>query len=480
MPLRLRLAIWNALVILGAIFLLSALTYALEARSLSEDIDDSLRTQARNLATVYQVRATLSARARERVIPQPSVFSAPSFHVQVLDPDGEIVERSVGLGNRRLPIDPESLRRVGEDEEVFETVTLEGQDVRVFTASLVTDEEFLGYIQIARSLEALEDALGFLSRTLVGAGAALLVVSVVVVWIVAGVALRPIGRITQVARDIGLSMRLNERLPPLRTRDEVARLVETFNRMMDRLEGAFAAQRRFVADASHELRTPLTTIQGNLELLRRRGAVAQPEMREALEDVIVETERMTRLVHGLLALARADAGQVLARMPVRLDHVVRAVQREAQTLSGEVSVQLDTVEPAEVMGDADALKQLLLILVENGVKYTPSGGAVWLSLRHEQASGVLRVRDTGCGIADVDLPYIFERFYRSPAARASGGTGLGLAIARWIADEHDARIDVDSRPGEGTTFTVRLRATRPAVQPFDEEAIPTAEFIPAS
>lgn len=480
MPLRFRLAIWNAIVLVAAISLVSVVTYRLEERSLAEDIDNSLRAQARNLSAVYEARGTLPDQRRARVTPQSSVFAAPAFLVQVLDPDGVIIDASAGLGTRRLPVSPESLRLAGDDEEAFDTVTLDGQDVRVFLAPIVTDDDFLGYIQVARSLEAAQDALEFLRRSLVGAGAALVVLSVLVVWLLAGVSLQPIVRMTRAAHAIGLSMQLHERLPPSHTHDEVGRLVETFNRMMDRLEAAFTAQRRFAGDASHELRTPLTTILGNLALLRRRGRIADPDMQEALEDAIVEAERMSRLVQGLLALARADAGQELERSPVQLDELLQTVLREAQALANGVRLCLERVEPVEVLGHPDSLKQLLLILVENGLKYTAPGGTVTLGLHRASDEVVVTVQDTGCGIAEEDLPHIFERFYRAPTARASGGTGLGLAIARWIADEHSGRIEVQSRLGEGTTFSVHLAGKRVGPSTRRDRPVEAGQFIAAS
>lgn len=459
MPIRLRLTIWNSLVIAGAIFLLGSLTYALEARSLSDEIDESLRVQARQMQSVYEVRAALPPRARERILPQPSLFSGPAFHVQILDPNGEVVERTAALGNRRLPVDRSDLERTGGSEEVFRTITLDGQNVRMYLDVLMAEDEFLGYVQVARSLEAFEDAMEFLRRTLLIAGAALLVVSLAVAWLLAGASLRPVRRITEAAREIGFSAHLDRRLPAVGTRDEIARLVDTFNGMLDRLESVFSAQRRFVADASHELRTPLTTIRGNIDLLRRNNAVREPEMREALEDVASEAERMSRMVTGLLALARADAGHPLPRERVRLDRLVLSVHREVQRTAGDVAVRLGTVEPAEVDGNRDALKQLLLILVENGIKYTAPGGSVTISSHLDSGYAEMEVRDTGFGIAAEELPRIFDRFYRSPSARARGGTGLGLAIARWIADEHHATISVDSELGVGSTFTVRIAAS---------------------
>jgi signal transduction histidine kinase len=309
------------------------------------------------------------------------------------------------------------------------------------------------------------------------------VLAIGVAWLLSGLSLRPIERVTRAAREVGLSGRLDRRLAPVHSRDEIARLVDTFNHMMDRLEGAFTAQRRFVADASHELRTPLTTIRGNLELLRRTGAVQEPEMAEALDDVIGEAERMSRLVNGLLALARADAGHQLRRVPVRLDEMVTAVYREAQALSRGVSVHLGLLAEAEVLGDTDALKQLLLILVDNGMKYTPPGGTVTLEVRREADEVTVVVRDTGQGISPEDLPHIFERFYRSSSARASGGTGLGLAIARWIVDEHGGRILVESKPDVGSSFIVSfpavLAVARPPA-PATESPASASELVPAS
>jgi signal transduction histidine kinase len=274
---------------------------------------------------------------------------------------------------------------------------------------------------------------------------------------------------------VSVSGRLDRRLTPVNTRDELARMVDMFNRMMDRLEDAFAAQRRFVADASHELRTPLTTIRGNLDLLRRSGVVSHPDMQEALGDVAAEAERMSRLVDGLLALARADAGRQLARVPVRLDRLVREVRREIQPLTQDVRVSIGTLERAEVQGDPDALKQLILILADNGIKYTAPGGAVTMDLQFDRDDAVLTVCDTGSGIAPADLPHIFERFYRAASVRGSGGTGLGLAIARWIADRHGAQVTVESTVGVGTTFEIRMPAARLAT-PVREEVLPlTAE-----
>ncbi|MCX7669523.1 MAG: cell wall metabolism sensor histidine kinase WalK, partial [Anaerolineae bacterium] len=220
-------------------------------------------------------------------------------------------------------------------------------------------------------------------------------------------------------------------------------------------------------DVSHDLRTPLTTIQGNVDLLRR-GAADDPQLRnEALRAIADETARMRRMVSDLLLLAQADAGLKLQRQPVELDTLLLEVYRQAQVMAGDrLTVHLGAEDQALVLGDPDRLRQLLLNLVDNALKYTPAGGEVTLTLRRRDGWVQVIVEDTGIGISPEDLPHIFERHYRADRSRSrSGGHGLGLAIAQWIAQAHDGRIEVTSELGKGSRFTVWLpeaSATAPA------------------
>jgi signal transduction histidine kinase len=227
--------------------------------------------------------------------------------------------------------------------------------------------------------------------------------------------------------------------------------------MLGRLEGLFTTQQRLVADVSHELRTPLTTIRGNIDLLRR-GAAKDPQARqETLGAIEVEVTRMSRMVADLLLLAQADAGIELKKKPVELDTLLLEVYRQGQLMANGIEVKLGHEDQAVVMGDADRLRQLLLNLVDNAIKYTPAGGEVRLSLYHKQGWVQVAVRDTGMGIFPEDLPHIFERFYSTDRARRRGGTGLGLSIAKWIAEAHGGHLTVESEVGKGSTFTVWLR-----------------------
>jgi signal transduction histidine kinase len=239
--------------------------------------------------------------------------------------------------------------------------------------------------------------------------------------------------------------------------------------MLSRLEETFNAQRRFVADASHELRTPLTALRANADIMLRQiesGIYDRDDLAEGLTDVRDEVDRMTRLVQHLLTLARADVGWRPELEAVDLVDTARDAARIASPLVRGQQFEVEMPPPGQdgsttqvdVRGNADQLRQLILILLDNAFTYAPAGSNVRLAVTLDDDEAVLTVHDTGPGIAPDHLRRIFERFFRTDDARArsSGGTGLGLAIARWIVTVHEGTIAAGSTPGEGTTFEVRL------------------------
>ncbi len=275
--------------------------------------------------------------------------------------------------------------------------------------------------------------------------------------------LRPLEKIADTANDIAAG-RLSERVDESGGA-EVERLGNAFNEMLDRLEASFVEQqdseerlRRFVADASHELRTPLTSIRGFAELTRRIGPEADEERRNALARIEADAVRMSRLVDDLLLLARLDQRRDLRREPVDLTSLARDVVETARELEPERHLELITRGAAIVEGDPDQLRQVLTNLVGNVRTHTPRGTSA--SIRVEVAGDVVvvDVHDEGPGIAPIDQPHVFDRFYRADTARTrtTGGSGLGLAIARTIVAAHQGEIDVVSGVGNGTTFSVVL------------------------
>jgi signal transduction histidine kinase len=396
-------------------------------------------------------------------LPALDVFSTPPVYIQVVRGDGSVASRSQNLGKERLPLDPDLMAINMRNQAALKTLDLgSGVRLRMVSVPISFKGQVVGAVQAAQSLSN-SDAI--LQRVL-----ALLTVGTLVTLIVAGgigllmswLALRPIDRITQAAGRITRTQDLGQRLAVPVTDDEVGRLVRTFNAMLERLDQLFAAQQRLGADVSHELRTPLTTIRGNVDLLRRGAAEDPVERAAALDAIEGEVDRMSRLVSDLLVLAQADAGMRLEKQQVELDTLVLQVFRQAQLMSasrfpvGErVTIRLGHEDQAIVEGDPDRLKQLLLNLVDNALKYTPPGGQITLSLHRDPEWVRVSVSDTGVGIPPDVLPHIFERFYRAQR-EGRKGVGLGLSIAQWIAEAHDGRLTVDSLVGQGTTFTLWL------------------------
>jgi signal transduction histidine kinase len=242
--------------------------------------------------------------------------------------------------------------------------------------------------------------------------------------------------------------------------DEIGRLAGTFNDMIGRLDASFRQIRQFTSDASHELRTPLTVMKGETELVLRRPRPLE-DYQSVLESNLEEIDRMTHIVDELLFLSRADMGEVkMESLPVTLESLVEDIHRQATLLGQDrnIEVVLGTVMPAVVLGDELRLRELLLNLVENAVKYSHPGGKVEIALVTDGHQASLSVTDYGIGIAPEDHVRIFDRFFRTDGARAhtKKGTGLGLAICTWIAESHQGRINVKSQVGQGSTFTVIL------------------------
>jgi two-component system, OmpR family, sensor kinase len=308
-----------------------------------------------------------------------------------------------------------------------------------------------------------------------------LLVAVLVGSLISGRALEPVDRITGEVSDITDGRSLHRRLAVPLEKDEMGRLVGTLNQMLERLERSFTALRRFTAEASHELKTPLTVLRSGVE-----RAITTPglprETLEVLEEALQEVNRMTELVEALLTLARADEGRVeLHKEPVDLRGIVAEARETGELLAEQAGVTMEVETPPNpvvVVADQSRVRQLILNLVENAVKYTPRGGSVQVRLGQEDGRVTLTVADTGIGIAPGDLPHVFDRFWRADTARTRTGerpgTGLGLAICKWIAEAHGGSIEVSSRPGRGTTFVVSLPSSPPPDRRALKDSVPVA------
>ncbi len=334
-----------------------------------------------------------------------------------------------------------------------------GQQIRLYSTMLVNDKTIFGVVQVGQPLASVNERMQDIIFLLLLCTPLALLFSAYGSYWLAGRAFRPIHHLTSVAHEIG-AKELHQRVPIPSAHDEVRELALIFNQMIGRLERAFNQQRRFVADASHELRTPVSVIRSITDV-----ALSQPSAPEeyvlVLKEINAESERLGKLINDLLALARADEGLVqFDHDTVQLDLLTSDVVDSMEALAAERKIALTVGElhTATILGDAARLIQVIMSLVDNALTYTNAGGCVTLSVKTTKTHALLVVRDTGIGIASQDQPHIFERFYRADPARsrAAGGSGLGLSIADWVVRAHDGTLSVESRPGQGSTFTVVL------------------------
>ncbi len=393
-----------------------------------------------------------------QTVDQPPVFSSNSILVRILDTHRKIIYRSPLFKNLTLPANSinQPLKRIPW------TGTVSGpkaSQMRFYSTMLISGTELIGVVQIGQALENMQTTLNNVLFGLLIITPFILTLSAFVSYWLAGRAFAPIRYLAITAREIGVKD-LHHRVPVPPTRDEVQELAVIFNEMIRRLEKAFTQQHRFVSDASHELRTPVSVIR-NMTDVSLAHATTIEEYRHVLQEVNSEAERLGHLINDLLALARADDGQVkLDCEPVRIDLLVSDVVDSMTPLAAEHDLTLRVLhlQPATTMGDAARLIQVIMGLVDNALAYTNPGGDVALSVVTSNAFIHISVCDTGIGIAEDDIEHIFERFYRADPARskAAGGSGLGLSIVDWIVRAHQGTVHVISQQGKGSTFTVTL------------------------
>ena len=435
-----RLTLWYSLVLLAGLALFGAGIWVVVTHSLMATIDETLAAQVKGVTTVLQSEYEPGRPEHLREELSEYAEATPEGNlIEVRDPQGEVV-----IGSRVATSAAGSSRY----RTFSSMVTVQGRNFRVVVATPLA-----GAVATLRRVRLL---------LLWAAPAVLLIASLGGYWI-SRRALAPVDAITRAARTIGIE-NLSQRLEVPAAGDELARLSETWNGMLERLEAAVRRLSQFTADASHELRTPIALIRATAELTLRRERSSET-YRQALRHIIDDSDRTARLIEDLLLLARADAGlPALLLDRVELTPLVRDVCEQGQILARERQLAISTEAPEQpVYVDANdpALRRLLLLLVDNAVKYTPAGGHITVSVALDSSGPTVTVRDTGIGIPDAALPHVFERFYRVDESRSreAGGAGLGLSIAQWIAQRHHASLEAESVEGRGSAFRVRFPQT---------------------
>lgn len=454
--LRFRFALWTSILFLVILTGFGLYLYISMSRNLHSTIDASLSLNA------AQVIASLNIDENYHIVRADSIMEEPEtndllqhgYTIRLLDPAGRLLHQ-FGLHQELLPAPS-----LASGQPFFSTVddTSTETAIRVYTSPIIEDERLIATLQVAQSLEQVQDTL---ERLLI-----ILLVSIPLVVVIAGLsgywlaarALRPIDQITSTARRISAED-LSERLNLPDTNDEVARLANTFNKMLNRLDEAFQRERQFTSDASHELRTPLTAMQAILGTTRERPRTVK-EYQRVLDDLSEETDRLRTLTENLLQLARGETKDKAAYEQINLSELIRDVCESLRPLieAKGLVLQCEISDNLFILGDSDALIRLIVNLLDNAMKYTEEGMISVSAASHPEGIKIA-IADTGRGIEANDLPHIFNRFYRADKSRSTSGSGIGLTIARQIVEGYGGTITARSEGmGRGSSFQIVLPA----------------------
>jgi two-component system OmpR family sensor kinase len=457
---RIRLTLWYGSALALILILFGAALYAVMSHTLRNQVDRSLEQTARVAVRAIEDRRIGPYLPIENLGEEFPELAVLDKFFQIFGPGGTITIQSSNFKKYQVPLSKTALQAAIAGHAIFESAGWRGKaPLRLLSVPIRDQGLLVNILQVGTSLQPVEEMLHRLVLVLLLTIPVSLAAALAGGWFLAGRAMRPVGTITAAAQRITAGD-LAQRIRIASPSDELGRLAATFNDMIARLETSFRQIRQFSADASHELRTPLTVMKGETELALRRARPPE-DYRLVLESNLEEIDRMSQIVDELLFLSRTDLGEVkIASSPVQLDAIVREIQRQAAVLgqSHQIEVTASVVEPAVVLGDDLRLRELVLNLVDNAVKYSRPGGKAEVTLTRGPDQASLTVTDQGIGIAAEEQAHIFDRFYRSEAARAhtKKGTGLGLAICKWIVEAHRGTIQVRSAPGSGSTFMVTL------------------------
>ena len=481
---RTQLTLWYVGVLALVLLSFSAVLYAQLARSINERLDESLRatltlmteTLTRDLKEGLAEAAELK-KLEKIIVPEHLIeldvaqgtavdLNFPQQATAIFAADGKRLAEKPAREGFQAAL-PASQPAVGQDVQLFTTTGLRGAAQRV--AAPTKGAPYL--IVVAQSLAGNERELHALRRIFLFAVPLALLFAGLSGYFLVRKSLAPVAAMSERAQHItaeNLAENLNAQLPVANPRDELGQLATAFNKLLARLKTSFDQQRQFMADASHELRTPLSIIHANAEITLEHSEGNVDEYREALASIKRQTQRLMRLVEDMFTLARADAGRrPLHRSVFYLDELVSETTEAARVLATRKAIAVEVADAAEMpfRGDEVLLRQMLLNLLDNAIRHTPTGGRVCVNLAQNDSSFEITVADNGAGIPAAAQPHIFERFYRADESRSrateGGGAGLGLALARWVAEAHDGRLELRRSDASGSVFTITLPLQKP-------------------
>jgi len=455
-----RLIVWYAGVLLVVLIGFGAFTYTTLRFFSKQVLQETMDHRAQK---IVELLASDAAAQDPDYVPREIVKrydpAANDRFVRITRGDGGLVFLSSAPANHSfIPREVGAFRGTPAPSGAYQVTTPEKTQLLIATQRIhVGSEDYL--VEVGGTLAATEQVLHGLLMTLLLGLPVILGVVIAGGYVLTKRALQPVQTMMRAAQEITLS-HLGRRLPTLQSDDEIAHLAVVLNQMIARLDESFQNTQRFTSDASHELRTPLTIMRGELEALLL-GRSLEPDLRDALGSLLEEVERLVRIVEGLFALSRLDTGEAQTER-VRLDLAKLAeTTADQMCLLAEVKhIDLirETSQRVEIEGDRARLKQLVVNLLDNAIKYTPENGRVALAVRSENSTALLEVSDTGPGVSEVALPHVFERFYRADEVRSReiGGAGLGLSIVQSICAAHGGSVTAANTPPRGCRFTIEL------------------------
>jgi signal transduction histidine kinase len=482
--LRLRVTTFYVGSLAVALLVFSAAVYFGVKTFLTKSLERMLSNNAHSIISDYLV--PLNQKGESWLVAEmsesyPAGYSEPFVRVsqgaRVLYQSGDMRDPFVSISKLPLP----------SDQKWFNTfhreTTTTGQRIVLYTVPYQTPQGSVIFVETGAMIEPIRHVLRSLLLILCATTPIILIAAAIGGYALMSRPLRPVVVLTEQAERVGRK-ELGERLAIIQTGDELERLSFALNRMIDRLETALAHNHRFSADASHELRTPLTIIRGELESLTQMPSLPAPVL-DGIGSALEESNRMAKIVHSLMTISRLDCGEdKIEFLPVDLVEIVAVTLDHMSLLAEEKHINLRFRPGAAVYvaGDSMRLKQIVVNLVDNAIKYTPDGGDVSLFVTAEQKKGIIVVTDTGIGIPAASLPLIFNRFYRADQARSreSGGTGLGLSIVKAICGVHGGEAFVESSEAGGATFRIELPLLSLSAMQIDQlKAAGPFEFLPS-
>ena len=462
LPIKWRLTLWYGVILTLILSIFSTGVYIYFRNSLQKSIDAKIKSIGEILSSSMTGSHNTSVLGNfERYLENVLGRKPKGKFIQIMDTSGKIGAKMNDVEAEILPSNFKTLEKVLNGEVVYETIERVHPRLRMVTIPIIENKEnrkVTSIVQVGTSLEDFDETMNKLLIIMVIGIPTSIGISIVGGYFLAKKAFRPVDQIRRAAVKITLN-NLGEKIDIGSRRDELGRLARTFNEMISRLRDSFLRINQFSIDVSHELKTPLTILKGQTEVALRKDRENE-DYKNILKSNLEEINRMSEIIDDLLLLSKADTKEVkLSLEDVSLRDLIADVCMNVKIFADNKGIELKIkeLEDIKVKGDELKLRRMFLNIVENGIKYTPNGGNVEISSSVNNGYVKIDISDNGVGIAEDDIKFIFDRFYRGDKSRKrESGSGLGLSISKWIAELHKGTIEVKSRLAEGSLFTIKL------------------------